>query len=146
MIPVNQQYKHQPGKGIFGDCYRACIASVLEKPIEDVPHFLIDDPSQEVYEERIQKFFKDNKIVRICIPYMTDPRVHMKNVNSNIYYILSGTSSDGIAHSVVCIDNGIVHDPAGDVGISGPMKHDDIQNVYWVEFFGLPVIWNENGL
>ena len=140
MIPVDQQYKHQPSKGIYGDCYRACIASILEKPIEDVPHFLIDDPAQEIYEERIQKFFNESNIARICIPYITNPILHMKNVNPGIYYILSGTTSDNIGHSVVCIDDKIVHDPEGNVGISGPMKHDDMQNVYWVEFFGLSVI------
>lgn len=39
MIPVHSQVVHDP-PATYGDCLRACIASVLEVPAQCVPHFL----------------------------------------------------------------------------------------------------------
>lgn len=39
MTPVKQTILHDPENGKFGDCFRACIASLLELPITAVPHF-----------------------------------------------------------------------------------------------------------
>lgn len=33
MIPLNQTIFHDPDNKIYGDCQRACIASILEIPI-----------------------------------------------------------------------------------------------------------------
>ena len=41
MIPVNQRQLHYP-PGQRGDCYSACIASILKLSIEDVPWFTKD--------------------------------------------------------------------------------------------------------
>jgi len=41
MKPVDQEFMHDDEKGIQGDCFRACIASVLELPIAAVPHFAL---------------------------------------------------------------------------------------------------------
>ncbi len=38
MIPVDQEFLHNAETGQIGDCFRACIASVLEVPIAAVPH------------------------------------------------------------------------------------------------------------
>ncbi len=39
MIPLMQRNHHDPANGIYGDCHRAAIASLLELPMDDVPHF-----------------------------------------------------------------------------------------------------------
>lgn len=41
MIPIDQEHLHDPEAGVLGDCFRACIASVLEVPIAAVPHFAL---------------------------------------------------------------------------------------------------------
>lgn len=41
MIPVDQEFLHDPRTGSIGDCFRACIASVLEVPVAAVPHFAL---------------------------------------------------------------------------------------------------------
>ena len=38
MKPVDQEFMHDADAGSVGDCFRACIASVLEVPIAAVPH------------------------------------------------------------------------------------------------------------
>jgi hypothetical protein len=49
MKPVDQEFVHRPDIGQHGDCQRAVIASLLELPITEVPHFLQDangDPDE----------------------------------------------------------------------------------------------------
>lgn len=47
MTPADQQFLASPQRrdghgddGTPGDCFRACVASLLDLPIEDVPHFV----------------------------------------------------------------------------------------------------------
>lgn len=39
MIPLRQRNKHDPENGVYGDCHRAALASLLELPLDEVPHF-----------------------------------------------------------------------------------------------------------
>jgi hypothetical protein len=39
MIFVEQRQPHDPENGIVGDCFVACLATVLELPYEDIPEF-----------------------------------------------------------------------------------------------------------
>lgn len=39
MIPQIQEFLHDPENGVMGDCFRAVIASLMELPMEEVPHF-----------------------------------------------------------------------------------------------------------
>lgn len=41
MVPVDQEFLHDPEAGSVGDCFRACVASVLEVPTAAVPHFAL---------------------------------------------------------------------------------------------------------
>lgn len=41
MKPVDQEFLHDPENNSVGDCFRACIASVLEVPVAAVPHFAL---------------------------------------------------------------------------------------------------------
>lgn len=40
MTPVDQEFTSKPEIGQYGDCQRAVIASLLDLPISEVPHFL----------------------------------------------------------------------------------------------------------
>lgn len=40
MIPVEQEFRFNAATGERGDCLRACMASLLELPREEVPHFV----------------------------------------------------------------------------------------------------------
>lgn len=40
MIPVHQSIiDHDPAQGRYGDCFRACVASLFHCEIKEVPHF-----------------------------------------------------------------------------------------------------------
>jgi hypothetical protein len=47
MIPVEQRQLYVPGEST-GDCWKCCIASILELPYEDVPHFVEQEERGEV--------------------------------------------------------------------------------------------------
>ena len=132
MIPIMQKYKHRPDDGVYGDCHRACIASILELGIDDVPHFL-HDGDQEKAHERINQWFEENELRGISIAYDTYPLTAMKNLNPGMYYILTAMSTNDVGHAVVCLEDQIVHNPAEGAEIVGP-----INGFYWIEVLVSP--------
>ena len=136
MKPQNSAYKHDPNNGVYGDCHRACVASILELPIEEVEHFADNDPSALEFNNRIRKWCRDRGYVYASFAYSVDPREYMAMENKDIYYILGGKSSIGANHSVVCLNDKIVHDP------SGTSIVDSTDNgYYYVEIIGAPQSW-----
>lgn len=137
MIPVKQLYRHDPPK-TWGDCHRAAIASILELPCDDVPHFgappLRDD--WRVYE---RSFLLNRGIIPLTIGFEGGKGDYhsflsaMAILNPDTYWLLGGTSKNGVGHTVVVLNDKIAHDPALDnSGIVGPME----DGYFWGTFFG----------
>lgn len=96
----------------YGDCLRACIASLLDIPTVDVPHFVRDGCEPEVTYQRVREWLADRGLVPMFSGYVAsetpdDVLRFMGETNPGVYYILF--SAD---HAVVCLDGEIVHDPA----------------------------------
>jgi hypothetical protein len=137
MTPLKQRNRHRPTEGIWGDCHRAAIASVLDLPLDAVPHFGDGGPDGVEFQRREDEFLRSVGLVAVRIIYPGDDRElvfrALKGMNPGIYYLFGGRSATGVDHTVVGIDDGIVHDPSlNDSGIVGPC--DD--GWYWVTFFG----------
>jgi hypothetical protein len=116
MIPVHCIVKHNVDAGTFGDCVRACIASLLELPAEDVPHFYHDDCDGETGNARISEWLAGRGLVPFWSAFPgSDPLdavlQHMNAINPNVHYMLYGNTGFG-DHVVVCQGGKIVHDPA----------------------------------
>lgn len=104
MTPVNQSKLYHP-EGIHnGDCYAACLASLLELPLWMVP------PFEQMFgrgdwRERtnvwLERLF-GSELVR------TDGHnpQHLPR-----FYIASGPASRGVHHSVIYEGGALVHDP-----------------------------------
>lgn len=139
MIPLKQRNRHRPEDGVYGDCHRAAVASILELAIDDVPHFMDGDPDLAEYNRRETTFLKSRGMVRIMIAYpskLDDVLMTMEALNPGTHFILGGNSKNGCGHSVVACDGAIVHDPSLDEsGIVGPMSDGN----YWVTYFGVGV-------
>jgi len=113
MKPVNQEFVHNPETGQWGDCQRAVIASLLELPISEVPHFgQIAQGDSVVFYAELQKFVALHGYV-----YVT---THAKYgfstfglAEASVYHEISGPSprGSGIYHAVVGYDGAIVFDP-----------------------------------
>lgn len=129
MRPVDQGYLHDPEQGTLGDCFRACLASVLEVPISAVPHFaLLGSRWHRVLDGYLAGLSREIEWAKGVPP----------NGIWAIATVQSPRSSD-VKHSVIWKDGEIVHDPhpsrAGGEGPDGyfylvpdlPSPHTSLQ-------------------
>ncbi len=101
MIPVDQEFLHDPEVGSVGDCFRACIASVLELPIAAVPHFaLLGNRWQFVLNCYLAGLSREIEWAQGVPP-------------DGIWAIATVQSprNSDVKHSVIFRDGVIVHDP-----------------------------------
>lgn len=114
MTPVRCRVKHDPPNS-YGDCVRACVATILDLDAEDVPHFYHDNPTGEVGMERMREWLRERGLAPFVTGYPPDPLAevlgYMNTVNPHVPYMLFGGTGDG-DHVVVCIGGKIVHNPA----------------------------------
>lgn len=134
MQKQKQLNKHDPENGVYGDCFRTSIACVLNMDAIDVPHYHsnnIPDGSTQVVEFR--KWLASNGfgLFEICLSgELENILAHIKSTNPDEYYLLSGESSVGTDHIVICHGDKIVWDTSTqDSGIVGPRKND---GYYWI--------------
>lgn len=96
MRPVDQTTFGYPN----GNCFPACLASLLHLSIEDVPHFGDDD-----WFDRFAAWLRPRGLYPVCVPKQDDWRPAG-------FHILSGRSPRGdFMHAVVAFGAEIVHDP-----------------------------------
>lgn len=136
MIPLKQRNRHRPAEGIWGDCHRAAIASVLELPLDDVPNFGEGGPNGEEFARRERDWLKGVGLVPIQVPFdaaLDQVFRCVRAINPDVYFLLGGRSRTGVNHTVVGFNDAIVHDPSlDDAGIVGPCE----DGYFWVTFFG----------
>ncbi len=114
MIPINQKKLHDPKKGVNGDCMRACVASVFELPIEEVPEF--EDMSTREYNHEYIKFF-GKKGYGLYSLYVEAGGKHPEMLKDECeYYFMVGPSPRGFDadHQCVGYKGKLVHDPHPD--------------------------------
>ena len=121
MTPVNCRIRHDPECGQYGDCIRACIATILDVDAEDVPHFSHDDPAPETILMRVREWLCEWSrgtigLLHLIFPGdvgLSDMLEYMGSINPDSTYMLFGnTGPGGGDHVVVCQADRIVHDPA----------------------------------
>ena len=117
MTPVVCRVKHEPEAGKYGDCVRACIASIMDLHGEQVPHFYHDKPDGLTGSTRIREWLAPLGYQPFVTHYPPDlTRDDILNVqgevNPDAYYILFGAHEHGGDHVVVCKGGKIVHDPS----------------------------------
>ncbi len=121
MIPVLQEYAVDDVSGRRGDCVRAVIASLLELPLSDVPHFVQEhaDGGRDWWSH-IGEWLAARRLAL----YLVDPDVERLAPRPGEFYWASGPSprgylGNGVAralHAVVYRDEQLAHDPHPDGG------------------------------
>jgi hypothetical protein len=98
---------HDPDKGTIGDCWRACIASILGVPAEEVPHFL------KLELEELKASW-----ITLTVEWLRERGYSLIRLDSAPFWvsdgflcIASGMSPRGFRHCVVYDGFDIVHDP-----------------------------------
>lgn len=109
---------HNAEKGTYGDCLRACIASILELNSDEVPHFYYDGCDGETGSERITAFLLTLGLAPVYAPYdgdetYDDVMENAAHMTNGAHYILWGNTGDtGGDHAVVCQYDKVVHNPS----------------------------------
>jgi hypothetical protein len=107
MIPQNQttfgtkRWPFEPG-----NCLSACVASILELPVEAVPHFIEkSDPYEGIWAERLDDWLAGFGLRALVLPIsiVIAPPVG--------FYVLCGRSVKGHEHAAVAKNGYVVHDP-----------------------------------
>jgi hypothetical protein len=124
--------------GEEGDCWRACIASVLNMEVGDVPNFceVVKHHSDHaaLYEET--RRWLGERGVGMFRTYCTEHWELDKLLecfsapNTNIPIIITGWSR-GDNHAVIAMNGRIVHDPDGGAGLSGPPRNEKGELCSW---------------
>ena len=117
MIPVNCITKHDPAAGTYGDCLRACVATVLGLPAEQVLHFIHDDCGAEECNRRLVDYLAFYGLAPFWVHFDGDtPLVDLLSLqglqNPQSVYLLFGRTESETDHVVVCRGGEIAHDPA----------------------------------
>lgn len=138
MIEHKQRYFHKPETGEIGDCWRTCIACILDLPdVHYIPHFyqefwkpggnvtqLVDKATNNILRKHYDLMFVEYPVE--C-PSLADLDVYLNYYYPDTYIILGCSSKNG-GHSVVR-KGSYMWDPAKDnSGCVGPM--DD--GYYWI--------------
>jgi hypothetical protein len=133
-----QKYRHDPENGVFGDCYRTCLANMLGIARDKVPHYVTTmDPKE--WEDEVQpkytEWLSDRGLQELAIPVGGDVSLNhileWQRTRSAFpaTAMLTGTSGTYCNHCVLIRDGEIIHDPSlDDSGIIGPCDDD----LYWV--------------
>lgn len=116
MIPVMCRVKDDPENKSYGDCVRACVASILEMDGDTVPHFFHDNCDGTTGNKRICNFLKPLGYAPFMINYdgniPRDDLMEMMTVlNRDTYYVLFGMTDTG-DHAVVYRGGKQAHNPS----------------------------------
>lgn len=102
------------------DCFRACLASLADKPLHHIPHFFRalrnGEPIDGDRQECIRAWFADIGLCLIRFPLPVPDLVTALNImnlsHPGPHYILTGRTQKGLDHAVIARDGQLVHDPA----------------------------------
>jgi hypothetical protein len=103
MIPITQTIFVNDPEGRYGNCLQAVIASVVEKPLEEVPHFA--EMADDVWFDATCKFLNNHGFdVHDC------EQEEIPHVKDN-YVLVIGKSPREVSHIVIYQNGQMVHDP-----------------------------------
>ena len=137
MIPVTQTkvvVKNEKGEEVVrGNCYAACIASILEVPITEVPNVEVFFHLDNGYWNEVMLTFLQSKGWELCSDDMlkrfhgNDPKLYIRGFDfkgtdengwipeyyeyKDKYYLVSGKSPRGVHHICIYKNGELVHDP-----------------------------------
>ncbi len=120
MIPVKQTIFDS----ISGNCFGACLASLLEIPLEDVPNF--GAPGEKEYNTKnLNEFLQQHGYFHVSVGVKCLENVPDVALTKNYpgYYIVIGHSHRGDwNHAVIYRGSELVFDPMPDTGYKHGLK------------------------
>ena len=106
---------------MIGNCYTACVASVLEIPLCSVPNWallLVDDDRKEAWSEAIDAWAKERGFFILTTTATPDPKddcIANGEIAGGCYHLIGGKARDEehglVNHSVVGMNGKMIWDP-----------------------------------
>jgi hypothetical protein len=94
-----------------GDCFRACVASLLELPIEEVPHVVEDHVRGGTHWAiALNRWLRPRGLGYVEMPAQGSSCYGMLDVSGG-YYVASGPGPRGYPHAVIEREGVLAHDP-----------------------------------
>ena len=127
MIPAQCMVNHNPPFS-YGDCVRACVASLLELPTEEVRHFFKDGCDGATGQARMSEWLLERSYAPFFVhtdgaQSLAEVLQYMAVNNPNVFYMLFGSTESG-GHVVIGRGGEIVHNPAWTGGqLVGPQSN-----------------------
>lgn len=117
--------------GPWGDCFRACIASLLDLEVTEVPHVNADITFEE-WDKMYRDFLHDRGYRKIALPLVASSPEEALSITAGwadgLPYIFSGADRLGSgSHAVIAQHGKIIHDPnpkSAEPYIFGPFPGD----------------------
>ena len=108
MIKLTQLILHDPENDQYGDCFRTCIACLLEiEDISSVPHFC--DNTNERWVPDLNKRLGNFGYAYIDVTGVNNEWYREQGINT--HHVISGMGPRGTRHSVIGLNGEIVWDP-----------------------------------
>jgi hypothetical protein len=120
MTPQRQWNRHDPEAGTHGDCWRTCIAAILDLSALEVPHFYGDDRTSQV--EAGKAWLQERGLDIFRVSWDCDLATVLAvigSMNPDIPLILSGGTPKGFNHAVVMMNGEVICNPS-DVDLDRP--------------------------
>lgn len=122
MTPIKQTIFHNPKYGKFGNCAQAAFASILDLPLEKVPHFADgvgnDFEGGEVFRQRISDWLAEYGLCYVSFTsYPENVEAWQQYFEKNCgHHLIAGISPRHKDTYHLCVGkNGkVVHDPHPD--------------------------------
>ncbi len=92
-----------------GNCYQACLASLLEIELCDVPDFC-NLYSADAWFLRLNIWLRQFGLATLCVE-VDHTDIIIKEHLRDCYVIASGKTKEGVLHSVIWLNGKIVHNP-----------------------------------
>lgn len=100
MIPVYQTINDE----FCGDCFSACVASILEQSLHEVPNFAA---VSALFDQNLSKYLRARGFF-----YLSVKSDGFDGRDKLGYHIIIGDTSSGILHCCVGNRDQIIHDPS----------------------------------
>jgi hypothetical protein len=128
MTPTHCITKHNPPH-TYGDCMRACVATILDMPTADLPNFADGGVDADSAFAEMRRWLLLIGLAPFITAYpgehsMADLLEMQGALNPSSIYVLFGSTNSGGDHCVVCEGGSIVHNPAWyGCDLIGPMSN-----------------------
>jgi hypothetical protein len=94
-----------------GNCFQACLASILEMKLDDVPDFcnIVKDPFYQ-WQIETNKWLRQFGLAMVTVDHNFNDDI-CNGFIEDCYIIATGNNHDGVRHCVVWRNGEIVHNP-----------------------------------